>query len=413
MRIAQVAPLYESVPPHGYGGTERVVSYLTEELVRQGHQVTLFASGDSVTTAELIATRPRALRLDPTCVDSLAPHLVHIERALRQSPRFDIIHFHIDYLHYPLSSRRHYAHVTTLHGRLDIPELVPLYHEFPDVPVISISDDQRKPLPWLNWQGTVYHGLPLNLFTFREQPGDYLAFLGRISPEKRVDRAIAIARAAGLPLKIAAKVDRADRDYFNDEIKPLLDDPLIEYLGEVGGPEKDEFLGNARALLFPIDWPEPFGLVMIEAMACGTPVIAWRRGSAPEVMEEGVTGFIVDSLEEAVAAVGKVGTLNRGYCRAVFEERFSVKRMAEDYIGLYERVLESQVIPAWEITAPPDATPLPSPLSEAERRARDSVEQPVAVFGEPHATGKLPVATGAPASQRGQRELSSLGLPTV
>jgi glycosyltransferase involved in cell wall biosynthesis len=307
LNIAQVAPLYESVPPKAYGGTERVVSYLTEELVRQGHDVTLFASGDSQTRAKLVAPCPRALRLDASGMDHLAMHLLLLEEVFRDPGRFDVIHFHCDYLHFPFSRRQKCAHVTTLHGRLDIPGLGPLYREYAGVPVVSISDAQRRPLPWLNWQATVYHGLPRDLHAFREGPGEYLAFLGRISPEKRPDRAIAVARRLGLPLKIAAKVDRADRDYYEGKIAPLIRAaaPLVEYVGEVGGPAKDEFLGQAAALLFPIAWPEPFGLVMIEALACGTPVIAFRRGSVPEVMEDGVTGFVVDDVEAAVRAASR------------------------------------------------------------------------------------------------------------
>lgn len=340
MKIAQVAPLFESVPPKYYGGTERVVSYLTEELVRQGHEVTLFASGDSVTKAHLIAPCRRSLRLDKNCVDQLAHHILMLEIVFKQAYRFDIIHFHIDYLHFPLSRRHNVPHVTTLHGRLDIPDLVPLYREFGEMPVVSISNSQREPLPWLNWQGTVYHGLPEDLYTFREEHGKYLAFLGRIAPEKRVDRAIEIAKRTGIPLKIAAKVDKVDKEYFETVVQPLLRDPLIEYLGEIGDGEKNEFLGNAYALLFPIDWPEPFGLVMIEAMACGTPVIAYRRGSVPEVLEEGVTGFIVQGLEDAVEAVYKVRDINRRRCREVFEERFSATRMTRDYLNIYKQLLE-------------------------------------------------------------------------
>jgi glycosyltransferase involved in cell wall biosynthesis len=340
MRIAQIAPLYESVPPTLYGGTERVVSYLTEELVRQGHRVTLFASGDSATRAELISPRSCAIRLDPSCVDPLACHLVMLEEVFREASRFDILHFHIDYLHFPLSRRHRHAQLTTLHGRLDIPELDPLYREYPKMPVVSISDAQRRPLPWLNWQGTIYHGLPLDLFAFHPGPGAYLAFLGRISPEKRVDRAVEIARRTGMRLKVAAKIDRVDREYFQEKIEPLFRDPLVEYVGEVGGLDKEEFLGNAHALLFPIDWPEPFGLVMIEAMACGTPVIAWRSGSVPEVMDEGVTGFVVESIDQAVTAVGRVARLDRRRCRQMFEERFSDRRMAHDYLALYHRLLE-------------------------------------------------------------------------
>jgi glycosyltransferase involved in cell wall biosynthesis len=340
MKIAQVAPLYESVPPQLYGGTERVVSYLTEELVRQRHQVTLFASGDSVTQARLVQACSRSLRLHQECVDQLAHHLVLLEQVFRQASAFDLIHFHIDYLHFPLSIRQHIPTVTTLHGRLDLPDLVPLYQTFPTMPVVAISNSQRAPLPSINWLGTVYHGLPEDLYTFRETPGTYLAFLGRIAPEKGVDQAIAIAQQTGMPLKIAAKVDRADRDYFREVVQPLLKHPLVEYIGEVGGDNKDTFLGEAYALLFPIDWPEPFGLVMIEALACGTPVIAYPRGAVPEVLEDGVTGWIVEGIEEAVPAVGRVPALSRARCRQVFEERFSASRMAHDYLRIYKRLLE-------------------------------------------------------------------------
>jgi glycosyltransferase involved in cell wall biosynthesis len=341
MRIAQVAPLYESVPPKYYGGTERIVSYLTEELVRQGHQVTLFASGDSVTRARLVAACRRSLRLDKHCVDQMAHHLLMLEQVFQRAHEFDIVHFHIDYLHFPLSRRQSIVHVTTLHGRMDIPDLVPLYQEFQDMPVVSISAAQREPLPWANWQATVYHGLPDDLYQFRAKPGNYLAFLGRISPEKRVDRAIEIAKEVGIPLKIAAKVDRVDRDYFDAVVGPMLRDPLVKFVGEIGDGEKDEFLGNAYALLFPIDWPEPFGLVMIEAMACGTPVIAYRAGSVPEVMEEGHTGFIVEELEDAVEAVRRVPELSRERCREVFEQRFTANRMACDYLEVYQRLLSA------------------------------------------------------------------------
>ncbi len=336
MRIAQVAPLYESVPPKYYGGTERIVSYLTEELVRMGHEVTLFASGDSVTTARLVACCRRSLRMDQRCVDQMAHHVLMMERVVRHADAFDVVHFNIDYLHFPVSRHRGLTHVTTLHGRLDIPDLAPLYREFRDMPVVSISNAQREPLPWANWQATVYHGLPRDTYRFRAEPGRYFAFVGRISPEKRVDRAIEIARRVGIPLKIAAKVDRVDKDYFETVVEPLLRDPLVEFVGEIGDGEKDEFLGNACALLFPIDWPEPFGLVMIEAMACGTPVIAYRHGAVPEVMEEGRTGFIVESLEEAVAAARRVPELSRARCRAVFDERFTSARMAGDYLQVYE-----------------------------------------------------------------------------
>jgi len=340
MKIAQVAPLFESVPPQGYGGTERVVSYLTEELVRQGHQVTLFASGDSVTQAHLVAACPRALRLDEQCVDQLAQCMVLLEHVFRQAPTFDLLHFHIDYLHFPLSARQRVPHVTTLHGRLDIPDLVPVYQTFPSMPVVSISDAQRRPLPGLQWQGTVYHGLPEDLYTFQDTPGSYLAFLGRISPEKGIEQAIAIARQAGMPLKIVAKIDQVDRAYFQSVVQPLLDDPLVEYLGEMGERDKNAFLGQAYALLFPIDWPEPFGLVMIEALACGTPVIAYGRGSVPEVVEDGVTGWIVAGRDDAIQAIAQVSTLSRRRCRQTFEERFSATQMTQDYLRIYQQLLE-------------------------------------------------------------------------
>ena len=340
MRIAQVAPLYESVPPKHYGGTERVVSYLTEELVREGHEVTLFASGDSVTTARLVAACRQALRLDKDCVDPLAHHILLLENVFRHADDFDVIHFHVDYLHFPFSRRRPIVDVTTMHGRLDIPDLVPLYEEFRDMPLVSISNAQREPLPWVNWQATVYHGLPQDLYRYRPEPGKYFAFLGRISPEKRVDRAIEIAKQTGIPLKIAAKVDPVDQDYFETVVEPLLHEPLVEYVSEIGESEKDEFLGNAYALLFPIDWPEPFGLAMIEAMACGTPIIAYRQGSIPEVMEEGRTGFIVNELEDAIAAARRIPELSRRRCREMYEQRFTAARMARDYLRVYERLIE-------------------------------------------------------------------------
>jgi len=341
MRIAQVAPLYESVPPKYYGGTERVVSYLTEELLRQGHDVTLFASEDSATKARLVAACRRSLRTDKHCVDRLAHHMLMLEHVVQRAAEFDIVHFHTDYLHFPLSRREQITHVTTLHGRLDIPDLVPLYQEFKDMPVISISNGQREPLPWANWQATVYHGLPADTYQFRDKSGRYLAFLGRVSPEKRVDRAIEIAKQVRIPLKIAAKVDRVDKDYFETVVEPLLRHPFVEFVGEIGEGEKEEFLGNAYAVLFPIDWPEPFGLVMIEAMACGAPVIAYRGGAVPEVMEEGHTGFIVEGSEDAVETARRVPELSRKRCREVFEQRFTAARMAYDYVKVYERLINS------------------------------------------------------------------------
>lgn len=339
MRIAQVAPLYESVPPKMYGGTERVVSYLTEELVRKGHDVTLFASGDSQTHARLVSPCRQALRLDTSCVDRLAPHIAMIDQVLQRQDEFDLIHFHIDYLHYPASRHCRVPHVTTLHGRLDLADLVPLYRQFPKVPVISISDAQRRPLPSINWQGTVYHGLPDDLYAFHPGGGEYLAFVGRISPEKRCDRAIEIARLAGRKLRIAAKVDQVDREYFEHSIRPLLGMDGIEFVGEIGDTAKNDFLGRAAALLFPIDWPEPFGLVMIEALACGTPVIAWPCGSVPELIDEGLSGRICDSIEQAVRAVKHVGELKRARCREQFETRFRAPRMADDYLAIFQRLV--------------------------------------------------------------------------
>ena len=335
IRIAQVAPLYESTPPALYGGTERVVSYLTEELVRQGHEVTLFASGDSTTRAKLIAPCSKAIRLDGDCHDPLAAHLVMLGEVYRHAPAFDVIHFHIDYLHFPTSALHSTPNLTTLHGRLDLPALGMVYRQFREVPLISISDSQRRPIPWANWRATIFHGLPEDLYKLERSPGKYLAFLGRISPEKRVDRAIEVAKRVGMPIRIAAKVDRVDADYFETKIKPLLNHPLVEFIGEVGEREKQELLGGAYALLFLIDWPEPFGLAMIEAMACGTPVIASAHGSVPEIVEDGVNGYVVNSLGEAAAAVHRVGSLSREACRRDFEERFTVSRMAMNYVAQY------------------------------------------------------------------------------
>jgi glycosyltransferase involved in cell wall biosynthesis len=342
MRIAQVSPLYESCPPQLYGGTERVVSYLTEELVRQGHEVTLFASGDSQTAASLQAACERALRLDPQCQDPLVHHFISLNRVWRNANRFDIIHFHTDYLHFPLFAGQWRKTLTTMHGRLDMPDLPPIFREFPMMPLASISDAQRLPVPWANWYGTVHHGLPSNLYVQGSGEGGYLAFMGRICPEKRPDWAIEIARRAGLPLMIAAKVDNADRVYYKKQIEPLLDEPLVTFIGEIGEKDKGAFLGDALALLFPIDWPEPFGLVVIEAMANGTPVIAFKRGSVPEVIDHGVTGFVVDSINEALAAIPLAKVLDRSAIRRRFEERFSVERMARDYLDLYREVLRGR-----------------------------------------------------------------------
>jgi glycosyltransferase involved in cell wall biosynthesis len=322
-----------------------VVSYLTEELVRMGHEVTLFASGDSITEASLVGVCERSLRLDEACVDPHSHHVRMVELVARQATEYDILHFHIDYLHFPTTTRLQVPRLTTLHGRLDIPDLVPLYCEFPEQPVVSISNAQRQPLPFANWQATIYHGLPMDLYSLECQPQNYLAFVGRISPEKGVDRAIEIARRASIPLKIAAKVDRVDRDYFTQVIKPLLSDPLVEFIGEIGEKEKRTFLGNARAFIFPVNWPEPFGLSMIEAMACGTPVVAFRCGSIPEVVDEGVTGYIVETVDEAVDAVARIGALDRRRCRHVYEERFSVSRMARDYLKVYEALIRGQKPP--------------------------------------------------------------------
>jgi glycosyltransferase involved in cell wall biosynthesis len=345
MKIAQVSPLYESVPPRLYGGTERVVSYLTEELVKQGHEVTLFASGDSITKARLRSCCDKALRLDSSCIDQIAPHFTLLEMVHKELENFDVVHYHLDYLHYPLSRRNHLVpHITTLHGRLDLPELQPLYNEYRDIPLISISNSQQSALPLVNWKGTIYHGLPLELYKRNENPGKYLAFVGRVSYEKRIDRAIEIAKRTGIPLKIAAKIGKEDEEYYENILKPLLNDPLVEFVGEIGEKDKDEFLGNAMALLFPIDWPEPFGLVMIEAMACGTPVIGWRIGSVPEIIDQGVSGFIVESIEESVEAVKSISSLSRKVVRETFEKRFSASGMAKNYLELYEDMIKVKSI---------------------------------------------------------------------
>ena len=341
MRIAQIAPLCEAVPPRLYGGTERIVAYLTDALVAAGHEVTLFAAADARTHATLVPSRDQAIRLDPEPLKSdLAAHLSMLHEVRRRKDEFDVLHFHVDLMHFPLFEDCPERTLTTLHGRLDLKDLPDTYRRWPHFPLVSISEHQRRPLRFAHWAGTVHHGLPETLYPFTAQPrGDYLAFLGRISPEKRPDRAIAIARRAGMPLKIAAKVDAADRAYFHDEIKPLLrDNPHVEFVGEIGDREKPDFLGNAAALLFPIDWPEPFGLVMIEAMACGTPVVAWNCGSVPEVVDDGVTGRVVDSEDAAVAAVREVIAYDRKRIRETFERRFSAHTMAANYEALYRRI---------------------------------------------------------------------------
>src|SRR5947208_13384265 len=343
MRIAQVSPLIESVPPKHYGGTERIVSYLTEELVSSGHEVTLFASGDSVTNARLIAPCRRSLRKNEQCKDPVAREVLLLDHLVEHASEFDVIHFHTGYRHFPISRYLPVPHLTTLHGRLDTPDFVAVHDRFRDKPLISISNAQRQPLHRANWQATIYHGLPKDLFQFYPDRGDYLAFLGRISPEKGADRAIEIAKRVGMPLKIAAKVDRVDRRYFKRVVEPLLNDPHVEWVGEISDQHKNEFLGNAYALLFPIDWPEPFGLVMIEAMACGTPVIAYDRGSVAEVMEEGIKGFIVRERDDAAEAIRRVCNLSRACCRQVFEKRFTVTRMARDYVKIYKRTIDRRM----------------------------------------------------------------------
>ncbi len=339
MRIAQIAPLHEAVPPKLYGGTERVVSFLTEELVDMGHDVTLFASGDSITRAKLHPVWPRALRLDPAIRDPIAPHMLLMEAVRQAAHEFDVLHFHMDYWSFSLFSRQETPFITTMHGRLDLIELQPVFQMFNRAPIVSISDSQRAPLPQANYVQTVHHGLPVNLLTPQiRRPPEYLAFLGRIAPEKRPDRAIRIAARSGLPLKIAAKIDRADTEYYGNIIKPLLNTADVELIGEINDTQKPAFLSGAKALLMPIDWPEPFGLVMIEAMACGTPVIAFNRGSVPEIVEDGVTGFIVEDEAGAVAALAKLDQLPRDQVRRRFEQRFTARRMAEDYLDVYRAV---------------------------------------------------------------------------
>jgi glycosyltransferase involved in cell wall biosynthesis len=355
MRIAQIAPLNEAVPPQLYGGTERIVSYLTEELVRQGHDVTLFASGDSRTAAELVPCCEVALRLDPSVRDPIPYHLLMMETVRQRAKEFDVLHFHVDLFQCSMLRASAHRSVTTLHGRLDLPDLVPFYRVFGEIPLVSISNDQRSPMPPVNWAGTVYHGLPRDLLRFHPNGSrGYLAFLGRISPEKRPDLAIEIAARAGLPLKIAAKIDRVDEVYWRTTIKPLIDaSSHVEFVGEIDEAGKGEFLGGARALLFPIDWPEPFGLVTIEAMACGTPVIAMGNGSMPEVIDDGVSGFIVHTVDAAVEAVGRLDTLSRAEIRECFERRFTAERMARDYVEIYSRL------------AKPGKRPIPRPSNDS------------------------------------------------
>jgi glycosyltransferase involved in cell wall biosynthesis len=340
MRIAQISPLTEAVPPKLYGGTERVISWLTEELVALGHDVTLFASGDSRTAARLEAIWPRALRLDSSIRDPNGLHMTMLELVRRQADQFDVLHFHLDYYPFSLFSRQATPFVTTLHGRLDLPEHQPVFTTFSSVPVISISNAQRRPVPQAGWIKTIHHGLPAQMLTPLPVKPSYLAFLGRISPEKKVDRAIRIAERCGLPIKIAAKIDKVDRDYYDEQIKPLMSLPFVDFIGEIGDHQKSEFLSGAIALLVPIDWPEPFGLVMIEAMACGAPVIAFNRGSVPEIIEDGLTGFIVEDEDSAVGAVGQLAGLSRQRVRARFDERFTARRMANEYLAVYRSLAE-------------------------------------------------------------------------
>jgi glycosyltransferase involved in cell wall biosynthesis len=378
MKIAQVAPLIESVPPRLYGGTERIVSYLTEELVRLGHEVTLFASGDSITGAELAPCCTRGLRLDPTVRDIIPHFMMMIDKVRERAEQFDILHFHFDLFHFPLFRSLAARTLTTLHGRQDLSDLKPFYSRFGEMPLISISNDQRKPLPHANFVATIHHGIPAALHQPSFAHGGYLAFLGRISPEKRPDRAIRIARAAGIPLKIAAKVDKVDEDYFRNDILPLIEGPGVEFVGEINEREKTKFLGEAAALLFPVDWPEPFGLVMIEAMACGTPVLAFRCGSIPEIIEDGITGKVVDSEIEAIAALPEILSYDRRAVRRRFEERFTAARMAKDYVSIYHRLLKTRTSGAKlrkvDLNGGRGSTPLPieeprTALFEADARA--------------------------------------------
>jgi glycosyltransferase involved in cell wall biosynthesis len=342
MHIAQIAPLTEAIPPKLYGGTERVVHWLTEELIALGHEVTLFASGDSCTSAKLEAQWPRAIRLDGSVRDPNALHMLMLERVRQRADDFDFLHFHLDYYPFSLFSRQAKSFVTTLHGRLDLPEHQPVFTAFSSLPVISISNSQRRPVPQAGWVRTVYHGLPQELLKPLPMKHEYLAFLGRIAPEKGVDRAVAIARKCGVPLRIAAKVDKADRDYYEEKIRPLIDGSTVEYIGEISDAQKSAFLSGAIALLDPIDWPEPFGLVMIEAMACGTPVIAFNRGSVPELIDDGLTGFIVEDVEGAIGAFDRLPQLSRDEVRQQFERRFTARRMAQEYLSAYRSLMENE-----------------------------------------------------------------------
>ena len=367
MKIAQIAPLMESVPPRLYGGTERIVSYLTDALLRLGHEVTLFASADSVTAAKLVGCAPVALRLDSNVRDPIPYYMLMLDRVRKLAEEFDVLHFHIDQFHFPLFSGMADRTVTTLHGRQDLPDLKPLYIGFSEMPLVSISHDQRRPIAKANFVATVHHGIPTNSHTPIYNPrGGYVAFLGRISPEKRPDRAIRIARALGIPLKIAAKVDKVDEAYFREKIAPLLSDPGVEFIGEINEHSKTEFLGEAQALLFPIDWPEPFGLVMVEAMACGTPVLAFRHGSVSEIIDQGVTGVIVDTMDEAVMMLPRVIALDRRAVRRRFEQRFSSVRMAKDYVAVYRSLLKRPSISERETTVP-----LPRPGLERESNGQE------------------------------------------
>jgi len=383
MKIAQVPPLYEAVPPRFYGGTERVVAHLTDALVDLGHEVTLFASAEAQTRARLVPVRDQAIRLDPAPLKSdLAAHMTQLSTVLDRAGEFDLIHFHTDMIHFPFFADHAGRTVTTLHGRLDLKDLDRVYARWNEFALVSISDDQRRPMPFANWQATVHHGMPAELYDFSPQPQGYLAFLGRISPEKRPDRAIRIATALGRPLKIAAKVDPADHDYFEQTIRPMLDNPLVEFIGEIGDDQKSAFLGGAEALLFPIDWPEPFGLVMIEAMACGTPVVAFRCGSTPEIIEDGVTGFLVDTMEEAIAAAGRAHRLDRAQIREQFDVRFSATAMARRYLDIYADMLARR----------PFAEALLDPPARAPRIIRSRLAETAARLPPPGAPADHPTA---------------------